>query len=100
MLTGRILYPRYFPRNDGLSSTNPAPAFAPRDFPRMTFLLLKDGYIEQIILPMKGSRPFPHAADAVIWGCWRDTYFEARFVLIPATGEIFTNGSLEDPCSP
>lgn len=98
MLTGRILYPRYFPRYDGLSSTNPAPAFAPRDFPRMSFLLLNDGYIEQIILPMKGSRPFPHFSDAVIWGCWRDTYFEARFVLIPATGEIFSNGSLEEPC--
>ncbi|MFZ5856963.1 MAG: glycosyltransferase family 39 protein [Chloroflexota bacterium] len=100
ILTGRVLYPRYFSRNDGLASTNPAPAFAPRDFPRMSFLLLKDGHIEQIILPMKGSRPFPHFSDAVIWGCWRDTYFEARFVLIPATGEIFTNGALSDACSP
>ncbi len=100
ILTGRVLYPRYFSRNDGLASTNPVPAYAPRDFPRMSFLLLKDGYIEQIILPMKGSHPFPHFSDAVIWGCWRDTYFEARFVLFPATGEIFTNGALSDACSP
>lgn len=98
LLTGRVFYPRYFSRNDGLASTNPAPAFAPRDFPRMGFLLLKDGYIEQIILPMKGSRPFPHASDAVVVGCWSDTYLEARFVLFPATGEIFTNDSLEGPC--
>jgi hypothetical protein len=98
MLTGRVLYPRYFPRNDGLVSTNPAPAFAPRDFPRTGFLLLNDGYIEQIILPMKGSRPFPHAAHAIILGCWGETYLEARLVLFPATGELFTSGSLEEPC--
>jgi hypothetical protein len=99
-LTGRVFYPRYFPRNDGLASTNPAPAFAPRDFPRMGFLLLKDDVIEHVILPMKGSRPFPHFADALVLGCWRDTYLEARFVLFPATGEIFTNGDLTDPCVP
>jgi hypothetical protein len=98
MLTGRVLYPRYFSRNDGLPSTNPVPAYAPRDFPRMGFLLLKAGDVEQIILPMKGSRPFPHAADAVVLGCWSDTYLEARFILFPATGEIFTNGSLDETC--
>ncbi|RJP55311.1 MAG: hypothetical protein C4583_00740 [Anaerolineaceae bacterium] len=98
LLTGRVFYPRYFSRNDGLASTNPAPAFAPRDFPRMGFLLLKDSYIEQIILPMRGSRPFPHAVDAVVVGCWGDTYLEARFVLFPATGEIFMNGSLDASC--
>lgn len=98
MLTGRVLYPRYFPRYDGLASTNPAPAFAPRDFPRMGFYLLKDGNIEQVILPMKGSRPFPHAADAIVLGCLGDTYIEVRFILFPATGEMFTNGSLEDFC--
>jgi hypothetical protein len=100
LLTGRVFYPRYFSRNDGLASTNPAPAFAPRGFPRMGFLLLKDDYIEHVILPMRGSRPFPHFADALVLGCWRDTYLEARFVLFPATGEIFTNGDLTDPCVP
>jgi hypothetical protein len=99
MLTGSVLYPRYFPRYDGLASTNPVPAFAPRDFPRMGFLfLLRAGDIEQVILPMKGSRPFPHAEEAIILGCARDTYIEARLVLFPGTGEMFTNGSLEEPC--
>lgn len=98
LLTGRVLYPRYFPRNDGLASTNPVPAFAPRDFPRMGFLLLKESNIEQVLLPMKGSRPFPHAEDVIVLGCWRDTYLEARFILFPVTGDIFTNRSLEEPC--
>jgi hypothetical protein len=99
ILTGRVLYPRYFPRNDGLASTNPAPAFAPRDFPRMGFyLLLTAGDIEQVILPMKGSRPFPHTAEGVILGCVSGDHIEARLVLFPATGELFTSGSLEEPC--
>ncbi len=98
LLTGRVLYPRYFPRYDGLASTNPAPAFAPRDFPRMGFFLLNDGNIEQVILPMKGSRPFPHAADAIVLGCLGDTYIEVRLILFPAMGEVFTNGSLEETC--
>lgn len=100
MLTGRVLYPRYFPRFEGLASTNPAPAFAPREFPRMGFLLLDAGSIEQIVLPMKGSRPFPHAADAVVLGCRREAYVEARLVLFPASGEIFASGSLTGPCAP
>jgi hypothetical protein len=98
-LTGRVLYPRYFPRFDGLGSTNPAPAFAPRDFPRIGFFMLTPGGVEQVLLPMKGSRPFPHAQDAILIGCQRDGYVEVKLILFPATGEIFSNGSLADSCS-
>ena len=98
-LTGRVLYPRYFPRFDGLGSTNPAPAFAPRDFPRMGFFVLTRGGVEQVLLPMKGSRPFPHAQDAILIGCQRDGYVEVKLILFPATDEIFSNGSLADSCS-
>ena len=98
-LTGRVLYPRYFPRNDGLPSTNPAPAFAPRDFPRMGFFFLNADGLTHAILPMKGSRPFPHAADAILLGCQRDRYVEVRMIVFPATDEIFTNGSLADSCA-
>ena len=97
-LTGRVLYPRYFSRNDGLASTNPNPAFAPRDFPRMGFYFLTTSGIEQVILPMKGLRPFPHAADAILLGCQRDKYIEVRMIVFPATGETFFNGSLETFC--
>ncbi len=99
-LTGRVLYPRYFPRFNGLASTNPAPAFAQRDYPRMGFLLLLPDETIQIILPMKGSRPFPHAADAVLLGCQREDHIEARLVFFPASDETFTSGSLADACSP
>ncbi len=97
-LTGRVLYPRYFPRNLGLASTNPNPAFAPRDFPRMGFYFLTPDGVEQVILPMRGSRPFPHAADGILLGCQRDKYVEVKLIIFPATGETFTSGSLADPC--
>jgi hypothetical protein len=98
-LAGRVLYPRYFSRNDGLPSTNPAPAFAPRDFPRMGFFLLTSEGVTQSILPMRGSRPFPHAADAILLGCQRDRYVEVRMIVFPASGEIFASDSLAAPCA-
>jgi hypothetical protein len=54
----------------------------------------------QIVLPMKGSRPFPHAADAILLGCQREDFIEARVVYFPITGDTFTNGVLSDICSP
>jgi hypothetical protein len=96
--TGRVLYPRYFPRNLGLASTNPSPAFAPRDFPRMGFYFLTPDGVEQVILPMKGSRPFPHAADGILLGCQRDKYVEVRMIVFPAAGEMFVSQPLEHPC--
>lgn len=99
LLSGTVLYPRYFSRGKGLASTNPTPAYAPRDFPRMGFLfLLQAGDIEQVILPMKGVQPFPNAREALILGCVRDTYIEARFILIPDTGETFSNMTLAEAC--
>lgn len=97
-LTGRTLYPRYFPRNAGLASTNPSPAFAPRDFPRMGFYFLTSDGVTQSILPMKGSHPFPHAADGILLGCQRDNYVEVRLIVFPATGETFVSQALEYPC--
>lgn len=97
-LSGRVLYPRYFSRGNGLASTNPNPAYAPRDFPRMGFYLLAPDGVTQTVLPMKGARPFPNAADALLLGCQRGDYVEARLVFFPATGEAFENGPLDAPC--
>ncbi|MBW7918270.1 MAG: hypothetical protein H3C52_03070 [Anaerolineales bacterium] len=97
-LSGRVLYPRYFSRGNGLASTNPNPAYAPRDFPRMGFYLLTPDGVTQSILPMKGARPFPNAADALLLGCQHGDYVEARLVFFPATGEVFENGPLDAPC--
>jgi hypothetical protein len=98
-LTGRVLYPRYFGRNDGLASTNPSPAYAPRDYPRTGFYFLTPGEMNLAVLPMKGARPFPHAADATIYGCQRDKYIEVKLILF-LDGTTYASGSLADACTP
>ncbi|MEW5940411.1 MAG: glycosyltransferase family 39 protein [Chloroflexota bacterium] len=97
-ITGRVLYPRYFGRNDGLASANPSPAYAPRDYPRTGFYFLTLDKMNLAVLPMKGARPFPHAADAVLYGCQRDKYVEVKLIIFLDAGLIYTNGSLADSC--
>jgi hypothetical protein len=97
-LTGRVLYPRYFGRNDGLPSTNPSPAYAPRDYPRIGFYFLVPGNMQLAILPIKGARTFPHATDAVLYGCQREKYIEVKLMVFIDAGLIYTSGSLTDSC--
>jgi hypothetical protein len=96
---GRVLYPRYFSRNDGLASTNPSPAYAPRDFPRTGFYFLVPGKMELAVLPMKGAHPFPNVADALLIGCQRDKYVEVKMIVFLDSGLTYTNGSLTDSCA-
>ncbi len=97
-LSGQVFYPRYFSRGNGLPSTNPLAAYAPRDYPRIGFTLLLNDNVIQAILPMKGVRPFPNAQGAIVLGCQQDKYVEVRLIYFPESGEIFTSGSLNDPC--
>ena len=97
-LTGRVLYPRYFGRNDGLPSTNPSPAYAPRDYPRTGFYFLIPGDMQLAILPMKGAQPFPNAADAILFGCQRDKFVEVKLIVFLEDDLIYSNGGLTDPC--
>lgn len=96
--TGRVLYPRYFGRNDGLPSTNPSPAYAPREYPRTGFYFLAPGNINPAVLPMKGAKPFPNAADAILFGCQRDRYIEVKLIIFLDDGLTYASGSLADSC--
>jgi hypothetical protein len=98
-LSGRVLYPRYFSRNDGIPSTNPSPAYQPRDYPRTGFYFLVPGKMELAVLPMKGAHPFPNAADAILLGCRRDKYVEVKMIIFLADGLTYTNGALTDSCA-
>ena len=95
---GRVLYPRYFSRGIGLASAHPWPAYAPRDFPRLGFLLLNETR-QDVLLP---TRDIPvgldHASDAIVLGCRREDYIEARLVLLPETDVVIQVASLADPC--
>jgi len=100
MEIGQVLYPRYFPRNKGLESSNPWPVYEPRDFPRLGFLLMNEKF-DFAIFPSKGiPEPFPHAADAIVVGCRREEYVDVRMIAFPDLDAILTSTPLTVPCSP
>lgn len=96
---GRVLYPRFFSKEDGLASANPWPAYALRDYPRMGFLLLNQSSIS-VVFPTKRLPEFPHARDAIVVGCKRDDYVEARWIIFPALDSVYSNTEFPESCSP
>ncbi len=97
---GRVLYPRFFIRGRGLFSSNPWPAFKPRDFPRMGFLLINQN-VNQVVFPSREiPAPVPHAADAIVLGCRRDDYIEVRMIVLPKLDTLLSSAPLSEPCSP
>ena len=99
MQIGRILYPRFFTRNQGLSSSNPWPAYAPRDFPRLGFVLINQARKDEILPIRTNPNNFPANSDAIILGCQRTDYIEARLVYFPETKAVYLSTPLSDPCN-
>ncbi|HJR81401.1 MAG TPA: glycosyltransferase family 39 protein [Anaerolineales bacterium] len=96
---GRVLYPRSFSRDKGLASTNPWPAYAVRDYPRLGFLLLNQRSISAVFPGRPESMPFPHAEDAVVFGCQREDYVEVRLVAFPELDTVYLSAPLTETCS-
>ena len=97
--TGRVLYPRFFGKEDGLASTNPWPAYAIREYPRVGFLFLNQTS-DFVVFPTKRLSEFPHAQDAIILGCQREEYVEARWIVFPELDSAYTTEEVSGPCSP
>lgn len=93
---GRLLYPRMYWRDEGLSSANPWQAYAARDFSRIGFLLLDDQRSD-MIFPTRELLDFPQGADAIILACPRDGYFEVR--VIDFGTHAYQSIPLSEPCS-
>ncbi len=96
---GRVLYPRFFVRDRGLSSSNPWPAYMPRPFSRMGFVLINQARWEALLPSRQMPLPFPHAADAIVLGCQREGYVEARLVFFPGEEAAHLSAPLSLPCS-
>ena len=99
MQLGRVLYPRFFSKENGLASTNPWPAYAFRDYPRMGFLLLNESSVS-VVFPTKRLPEFPHAQDAIVVGCQRTGYVEARWIIFPDLESVYSTQDLPESCSP
>jgi len=95
-----LLYPRFFVRGKGLTSANPAPAYAKQDFTRMGFILLNQTSTS-VVFPVKNiPGVMPHAGDVIILGCQREDYVEARLIVLPEHRIIYGKNLLTTPCSP
>ena len=96
---GRVTYPRFFGKNDGLASTNPWAAYAIRDYGRIGFLLLNQ-HSASVVFPSKRISNFPHAADAIVLGCRRRDYIEARLIALPELDTLYLSEPFTETCFP
>ncbi len=95
---GRVLYPRYFPRNTGLPSSHPWPAYAVRDFARVGFLLLNETRHDALIPLRTVGDDFAQGADAIILGCQRSGYIDVRLIVFPGTDTAYLAAPLGQTC--
>lgn len=98
-LQGRLLYPRTFTANAGLTSATPWPAYAPRDYPRLGFKLLNLD-VRDVVFPNKGvAIENVHGWDVILLGCQRVNYIEARLLIFPNQGVYYLANPPVDSCS-
>jgi hypothetical protein len=96
LLEGRMLYPRLYHRDDGMSSANPWPMYAVRDFSRIGFMLINNQRNDLIFLT-KDPLDFPQGADVVVLACRGKDVLEARVVDFGT--KTYQSVPLSDPCS-
>jgi hypothetical protein len=96
LLEGRMLYPRLYRRNEGLSSANPWPAYVQKDFARIGFILINDRH-QNLIFPTRELLAFPQGADAIVLACnVGDSLLEAR--VVDFGNASHQSASLLQPC--
>ena len=96
---GRLLYPRFFPRNTGLPSTHPWPAYAVRDYARLGFLLLNQSRHDAIFLVRQPGPGFAQGADAIVLGCQRTDHIEVRLIFFPGSDSAYLSSPLTQTCN-
>jgi hypothetical protein len=95
LLEGRMLYPRLYRRNEGMSSAHPWPEYEVRDFSRIGFILLNNQR-NDLIFPTKDLLDFPQGADAVVLACQSSDYLDVR--VIDFGNKTFQSVPLSQPC--
>jgi hypothetical protein len=96
LVEGSMLYPRMLRRGDGITSTNPWPAYKIRDFTRMGFILINDR-ARHMYFPTKDLLDFSQGVDAIVLAC--DTgegVFEVR--VVDFGDASYQSAPLETPC--
>lgn len=92
---GRLLYPRFHRKNEGISSANPWPAYKIRDFARIGFVLLNQN-LTHMIFPTREVLDFPQGADAIILACAVNDPPQVR--VIDFGTSTYQSAPLDQPC--
>ncbi len=71
--SGIVLYPRYFYADEGLTSANPWAAYRPRDFDRLSFILLNRQNCDAV-LPVEMNDALIQHHDECLIGGHRDSF--------------------------
>ena len=94
LLVGRILYPRYFSMDRGEFLFYP---FVKMGFPRTAFTLIGPQGERGVILPGNAPDYFPHAVDAIVFGCKSEKYLDAlAVILLDENGAIYIRAPKSD----
>ncbi|GJQ51569.1 MAG: hypothetical protein HKUEN02_04160 [Anaerolineaceae bacterium] len=99
ILEGRLLYPRFFRRNNGIASKTPWAVYAVRDFSRLGFIVINSA-VRNVIFPADQPVFLTHGADVIVAGCQRDDYLEARWLYFPAADETHQSEASFAVCFP
>lgn len=92
---GRLLYPRFYRKNDGLTSTNPWPAYKYQDYARIGFVLLNQN-LTHMIFPTREVLDFAQGADAIILACAVNDPPQVRVIDFGSTA--YQSAPLDQPC--
>ena len=97
---GKVLYPRFFIRGQGIFSSNPWPSYARRNFPRLGFVLLNEQILSEVFPSREIPKTFPHGEDAIVLGCQREDHVEVRMIVFAELDTVLLSAPLSESCLP
>ena len=81
LLRGKALYPRFYKSDQGEPGGD-WPALSPRDYSRLGFVLVGPHDAHVVLPSIDAPDFFPHASDAIVFGCPEDEYVRAKLVVL------------------
>jgi hypothetical protein len=89
IMDGRMLYPRYYGEKEGEEKTGKT-GYTPLPYARYVFLVAGNPEGTVIFANGNGELPLHNASDVILAGCMDGLAVQARVVLIPSSGEVYT----------
>jgi hypothetical protein len=100
IMDGRMLYPRFYGEKEGEEKTGKT-GYSPLPYARYVFLVAGDPEGTVIFPQDNGELPLRNARDVILAGCMDGLAVQAKVVLLPSTGDVYTaSPSIPWMCSP